>query len=85
MNALAAPGVKLGDTYLMLHPMRNMSYHPKTACLNVKRIHGWRSLARNALGFEVVYESEASGEAISLKHQLIRQLDGVWLVGAPFY
>lgn len=79
LNTYAAPGTDLGSLYVMLRPMRTTSYHSKTSCLTVTRIHGWTAPARNALRFEAVYTADDSGETAKTKHELVKQPDGSWL------
>lgn len=79
LNGLAAPGVNLGNSYIMLFPMRAAKYHSKAACMSVTRVHGWKLPAANALQFEVVYKADDSGEVAKLGHEIVRQPDGTWL------
>jgi hypothetical protein len=61
-----------------LLPTYAAQYHNKGVCMTVARIHGWQMQALNALSFEVVYLSDASGEAIKQSHEIVKQPDGAW-------
>lgn len=60
--------------------MSEVSYHPKSQCLTVNRVDGWRMPALNALEYRVVYVSDQSGHSVSKNYRLIKQPDGTWLV-----
>lgn len=79
MDVFGAPGIRLGSMMGGVRPMRTMSYHDKSQCLSVKRVHGWKAPANNALQFEVVYTADDSGETGKLTHEAVRQPDGSWL------
>jgi hypothetical protein len=77
MGAFAAPDANLKN--YALFPMNGMKYHDKAQCLTVKRVHGWKAPANNALQFETVYVADDSGESGTTVHEVIRQPDGAWL------
>lgn len=63
----------------LFSPMVRMNYHPKSQCLTITRLDGWRMLAKNAFVFRAVYVSEASSETASLHYKMVKQADGAWL------
>lgn len=79
LNQFSAPRANLDNIYRMLNPMRSAKYHDKSTCMTVARIHGWEVPADNALKFEVIYKADDSGETKKIKHEAVRQPDGVWL------
>ncbi len=79
MDIFGTPGTPLGSMLGGSRPMRTMSYHDKSQCLSVKRVHGWKAPANNALEFEVIYSADDSGEAGKMTHEAVRQPDGTWL------
>lgn len=60
-------------------PMVNLTYHDKNACLSVERVDNFKSVAKNAISFRVVFVSDSSGESKNLNYTMIRQADGEWL------
>jgi len=68
-----------GANLFIESPLNSTPYHNKSACLTVKRIHGWGSSALNALNFEVVYIAQDSGESTKTNHQMVKQPNGAWL------
>jgi len=79
LNEYAAPGIQLTNQYMMVAPAMNSSYHDKSACLTVLRVHGWTMPANNALHFEAMYKAEDSGQTVKVDHEAVRQPDGTWL------
>ncbi len=61
-------------------PMTQVDYHPKSQCLSVVRIDGWKMPALNALEYRVAYTSDQSSHSVSRKYRLIKQIDGQWLL-----
>lgn len=61
-----------------LPPKRDMSYHTG-GCLDVYRVHSWKKLAANSLGFSVDYISPSSEEVVKRNYIIIKQPDGEWL------
>ncbi|MDM0111612.1 hypothetical protein QTI66_05595 [Variovorax sp. J22R133] len=80
LNSMAAPGA---NVTLYPPPAGTMRYHPKSQCLTVTRLDGWRMQAKNALQFRAVYTSDASGESSNDTYTFIKQPDGFWLLGSP--
>lgn len=75
-----APETNFGERYKGLrYPMRQTPYHDKGQCLSVKRVHGWKAPANNALQFEVLYTAADSGETATMSHEVVKQPDGTWL------
>jgi hypothetical protein len=64
--------------YGYVSPTIGMNYH-KSGCVNVIRINGWNMPAKNALQFNVAYESPTSGEGTSRRFTALEQEDGSWL------
>ena len=60
-------------------PTNGMQYITHDKCLNVVRIGNWSMPAKNALNFNIIYESAQSGENKSAHIEMIKQ-DGQWLV-----
>ncbi|MDO4699138.1 MAG: hypothetical protein Q4A69_00420 [Moraxella sp.] len=60
-------------------PTNGMQYLAKDKCLNVVRIGNWSMPAKNALNFNIIYESAESGENKSAHTEMLKQ-DGQWLV-----
>ena len=56
-----------------------LKHHDSTRCVNVQRIKDWKSSAKNALTFNVMYVSDESGESFEQKYEIQKQLDDVWL------
>jgi hypothetical protein len=79
LNEFAAPNVPYGSGIQYNFPMHHAKYHDKSSCLSVLRISGWLAPANNALRYEVLYKSDASGESRAVKHEVVRQPDNSWL------
>ena len=60
-------------------PTNGMQYITHDKCLNVVRIGNWSMSTKNALNFNIIYESAQSGENKSAHIEMIKQ-DGQWLV-----
>ena len=60
-------------------PTNGMQYITHDKCLNVGRIGNWSMATKNALNFNIIYESAQSGENKSAHIEMIKQ-DGQWLV-----
>jgi len=82
LTPMKAPG---SNATLHVPPTAHMRYHPKSQCLTVSRLDGWRMQAKNAFQFRAVYSSDASGEGASYGYTFIKQPDGAWLLGDPAY
>jgi hypothetical protein len=79
LNEFAAPNVPYASGLQYNFPMYHAKYHDKSSCLSVLRISGWLAPANNALRYEVLYKSDASGESRAVKHEVVRQPDSSWL------
>ncbi|MEJ8852192.1 hypothetical protein [Variovorax rhizosphaerae] len=79
LNAFAAPGKNFPSFNYLNAPIPLMRYHDKGSCATVLRIQGWQMPTKNALQFEVVYTSDASGETIKMSNEVVRQPTGAWL------
>ncbi|AGH81352.1 hypothetical protein PCNPT3_07070 [Psychromonas sp. CNPT3] len=78
MTKYAAPGSMIK---YYRPPMSSMRYHNSDAnqCLNVVRVQGMKMLAKNAMAFEVTYESKISDEVATMKYRMLKQPSGEWL------
>lgn len=79
LGAYEAPGASLFGPALASRPAK-MQYHPKTSCVALLRLQGWKMPAANALGFEAIFQSEASKETSKAQYEFVRQPDGEWLL-----
>lgn len=79
LNVYAAPGKKYPSNNYIKGPIPTMRSHPKSSCVTVHRVHGWAMPTANALRFEVVYVSDASGESGKSHHEVQKQPNGEWL------
>jgi hypothetical protein len=60
-------------------PVIGMKYHDKYRCITVAKIYDWKSIAKNAISFSVLYIAEDSNESRVQYMQLVEQPDGIWL------
>ena len=77
LNRFKAPGATLSFVTTTI----NMRYHPQSECLDVQRVDGWTAKARNAFRFRAQFVSAQSGESGERYYELVKQPDGVWLLG----
>ena len=76
LNQYEAPNE---DPFITHTPISRMQYHPKTQCVSVVRFQDWSMPAANALKFQVVYQSDSSGESNTQKYEMVKQPSGEWL------
>lgn len=61
------------------------THHDHTQCANVQRILDWKTTAKNAVAFHVMFVSEQSGESLKKGYEIQKQLDGSWLFNQTYY
>jgi hypothetical protein len=61
-------------------PMARMKYHPRSQCLTVVHVYGWRIPTDNALSFRAVFLSDLTREISMMQYDMVKQADGGWLL-----
>jgi hypothetical protein len=61
-------------------PMARMKYHPRSQCLTVVHVDGWRIPADDALSFRAVFLSDLTRESSMMQYEMVKQADGGWLL-----
>lgn len=77
LSRFKAPGAVLNFVTTTIQ----MRYHPPSECLDVQRVDGWTAKAKNAFRFRAQFVSAQSGESAERHYELVKQPDGVWLLG----
>lgn len=79
LNIYAAPDKTFNSSFPPMNKQFKMKYHNSNNCVTVAKIQGWKTLALNAIEFEVLYLADDSGETVKENHELVKQPDGEWL------
>ena len=77
LRRFKAPGASLNFVTTTIR----MRYHPPSECLDVQRVDGWSGKAKNAFRFRAQFVSAQSGESAERYYELVKQPDGIWLLG----